>query len=60
MWVTRVSTEPPEKAGIDEGIHMDAKNLTKFRKLLLEEKQRILNNSKHALKNELALSPGRS
>lgn len=36
---------------------MDAKTLTKFKKALLEEKQRILNNSKNALKNELALSP---
>lgn len=36
---------------------MDAKILTKYRKLLLEEKERILNNSKNALKNELALSP---
>src|SRR3954471_2656905 len=36
---------------------MDAKTLAKYRKLLLEEKQRILNNSKNALKNELALSP---
>lgn len=36
---------------------MDAKTLGKFRKLLTEEKQRILNNSKNALKNELALSP---
>jgi DnaK suppressor protein len=35
---------------------MDAKNLARFRKLLLEEKQRILNNSKNALKNDLALS----
>jgi DnaK suppressor protein len=36
---------------------MDAKTLAKYRKLLLEEKQRILNNSKNALKHELALSP---
>src|SRR3954470_18056884 len=36
---------------------MDAKLLAKYKKLLLEEKQRILNNSKNALKNELALSP---
>lgn len=36
---------------------MDAKTLTKFKKTLLEEKQRILNNSKNALQNELALSP---
>lgn len=36
---------------------MDAKTLGKYRKLLIEEKQRILNNSKNALKNELALSP---
>ena len=36
---------------------MDAKGLGRFRKLLTEEKQRILNNSKNALKNELALSP---
>src|SRR5271156_205289 len=36
---------------------MDAKSMAKYRKLLLEEKQRILNNSKNALKNELALSP---
>jgi DnaK suppressor protein len=36
---------------------MDAKTLTKFKKLLLEEKQRIVNNSKNALKNEISLSP---
>jgi len=36
---------------------MDAKILARYKKLLLEEKQRILNNSKNALKNELALSP---
>ena len=39
------------------GNSMDAKLLAKYRKLLLEEKQRIINNSKNALKNELALSP---
>ena len=36
---------------------MEAKTLTKFRKILLEEKERILNNSKNAVENELALSP---
>src|SRR3954466_8049344 len=36
---------------------MDAKLISKYKKLLIEEKQRILNNSKNALKNELALSP---
>ncbi len=36
---------------------MEAKALAKFRKALLEEKQRILNNSRNALQNELALSP---
>lgn len=36
---------------------MDAKLVTRYRKALLEEKQRIQNNSKNALKNELALSP---
>src|SRR5581483_11651080 len=36
---------------------MDAKTLGKFKKILVEEKQRILNNSKNALKNELALPP---
>ena len=35
---------------------MEAKELTRFRKLLMEEKQRILNNAKNALKNELAIS----
>ncbi len=35
---------------------MDARTLTKFRKTLLEEKQRILNNSKNAMKEELAVS----
>jgi DnaK suppressor protein len=40
-----------------EGGHMEAKTLAKYRKLLLEEKQRILNNSKNALQNELSLSP---
>ncbi|NBU20973.1 conjugal transfer protein TraR [bacterium] len=36
---------------------MDAKLLAKYKRLLLEEKQRILNNSKNALKSELVLSP---
>ena len=36
---------------------MDAKLLAKYRKLLFEEKQRILNNSRNALKNEISLSP---
>src|SRR4051812_42481032 len=36
---------------------MDAKTLSKYKKLLLEEKQRLLNNSKNALKNEISLSP---
>ncbi len=36
---------------------MDAKTLARYRKLLLEEKQRILNNAKNALRNEIALSP---
>ncbi len=35
---------------------MDAKNMARFRKMLLEEKQRILNNAKNALKNDLAIS----
>lgn len=35
---------------------MDAKTMNKFRKALLEEKQRIINNSKNAVKNDLALS----
>lgn len=36
---------------------MDAKTLGKFKKALLDEKQRLLNNSKNAVKHELALSP---
>ena len=35
---------------------MDAKVLTRYKKILIEEKQRILNNSKSALKNELVMS----
>lgn len=35
---------------------MDAKTVGKFRKVLLEEKQRILNNSKNAMMNDLAVS----
>ncbi|MEN9723777.1 MAG: hypothetical protein RJB38_1763 [Pseudomonadota bacterium] len=35
---------------------MDAKTLTRYRHHLLEEKQRILNNSHNAIKNELVLS----
>src|SRR5919206_2942095 len=35
---------------------MDVKTQMKYKKLLLEEKQRILNNSKNALKNELNIS----
>ena len=36
---------------------MDAKVVARYRKMLLEEKQRVLNNSRNAIKNELALSP---
>jgi DnaK suppressor protein len=36
---------------------MEAKLLVRYKKVLLEEKQRILNNSKNSLKNELAMSP---
>lgn len=36
---------------------MEAKTVAKYRKILLEEKQRILNNSKNSIKTELALSP---
>jgi len=36
---------------------MDAKTLARFRSALIAEKQRLLNNSKNALKSELALSP---
>lgn len=36
---------------------MDTKRLAKFRKQLLEEKERILNNSRNAVKHELVLSP---
>jgi DnaK suppressor protein len=39
------------------GGKMDQKTQQRFRKMLQEEKQRILNNSKNALRNELALSP---
>ncbi len=39
------------------GKSMEAKTLARFRKALLEEKQRLLNNSKNALKTDLALSP---
>ncbi|MGE0614005.1 MAG: TraR/DksA family transcriptional regulator [Bacteriovoracia bacterium] len=35
---------------------MDKKTVTKFKKLLLDEKQRILNNSKNTLNNELNIS----
>lgn len=35
---------------------MEVKMLGKFRKLLIEEKQRILNNSENSLKNDLTLS----
>ena len=36
---------------------MDAKALARFKKVLLEEKQRMLNNSKESLKNDLNISP---
>lgn len=36
---------------------MEAKLLAKYRKALLEEKQRILNNSKNSIQSELSLSP---
>ena len=35
---------------------MEAKTVARFRKALLEEKQRILNNSKNTLSNELNIS----
>ncbi len=35
---------------------MDTKTVAKYKKLLLEEKQRLINNSKNALKHELTLS----
>ncbi len=35
---------------------MEAKTLAKYRKVLLEEKQRILNNTKNALQNEIVIS----
>ena len=35
---------------------MEAQLIAKYKKLLLEEKERILNNSKNVLKNELVLS----
>jgi len=35
---------------------MEAKLLAKYRKLLLEEKQRLLNQSKDSLRNEITLS----
>lgn len=35
---------------------MDAKTLARFKKTLLEEKQRILNNSRNALRNEIVVS----
>jgi DnaK suppressor protein len=36
---------------------MDARTKTKFRKILTEEKQRIMNNSKNAMRADLAVSP---
>lgn len=36
---------------------MDARMKSKFRKLLMEEKQRLVLNSQNALNNDLALSP---
>ncbi len=36
---------------------IDSKAKAKFRKLLTEERQRLINNSQNALKNDLALSP---
>ncbi len=36
---------------------MDAKTQAKFKRRLLEEKQRILNNSKNTLSNEINISP---
>lgn len=35
----------------------DTKTVQKFRKILLEEKERLVLNSKNALRTELALSP---
>lgn len=35
---------------------MDSKTIARYRKTLLEEKQRILNNSKNALENDLTIS----
>ena len=36
---------------------MEAKTVARYRKVLLEEKQRLLNNSKNAIRQELTLSP---
>ena len=36
---------------------MDKKTLGKFKKILLEEKERILNNSKKSLETEISISP---
>lgn len=35
---------------------VDSKKLARFRKALLEEKQRLLNNSRNTLQNDLAVS----
>lgn len=37
-------------------IFMDQKQLMKFKKILLEEKQRLLNNSKNTVTNEINIS----
>lgn len=36
---------------------MDKRTLAKFKKALLEEKERILNNSRNTVRNELNISP---
>ena len=36
---------------------MDKRTLAKFKKALLEEKERILNNSRNTIHNELNISP---
>ncbi len=42
---------------VDEKYEISAQMTARYKKLLLEEKQRLLNNSRQAIQHELMLSP---
>lgn len=39
------------------GLRMDVQTMNKFKRILIAEKERLLNNSKESIKNDLNISP---